>query len=321
MQIETIKIYDTLDLSERRLPLMRVQGKAEGATLWLVANAHGNEVIGIEVIHRVMAILRQTPLDCGTVYAMPMLNPMANELMWRNTPQDNDNLNRRYPGNAHGGFTERLAHTIYQTILSKGADVVLDLHTMGLTRTLPFIILDRPTDPALKQPLETLADIFGITVVYDYSAEEYAALQLDGSLSGTLLNVSNILSMTVELGPKDILIEEFVEAGVQGVLNVMSHLKMLKATPKAHASQIKSAYPMRRDASIRATKTGIIDFLVRPGDAIEAGQPLVRIKNIIGEEVERIQAAQDGYILALLEKAVAFPGFQLIQFALKEGDI
>lgn len=321
MRVETIKIYDTLDLSERRLPLMTVQGSAPGPILWLVATAHGNELVGIEVIHRVLDALKMSGLQRGTLYAMPLLNPMANELNQRFVPTDGENLNRRYPGRPDGGFTDRLAHTIYHTILERGADVVLDLHTMGLSRTLPFVILDRPVNPQLKEPLESLAEAFGLTTVYDFSPADYAALQMDGSLSGTLLNLSGILSYTVELGPGSIILPEFVQAGVRGVLNVMGYLDMLPIVPQAQPQCITCPYPLRRDFNISAHQTGLIDYLVSPGDSFTAGQPLARIKNIIGEEIEWIPAPQDGFVLALAERAVSFPGISLMTIALKEDAV
>lgn len=321
MHVETIKLYDTLDLSERRLPLITVQGSDPGPILWLVATAHGNELVGIEVIHRVLDTLKTTGLQRGTLYAMPLLNPMANELNQRVVPADGENLNRRYPGRPNGGFTDRLAHTIYQTILERGADVVLDLHTMGLSRTLPFVILDRPVNPQLKEPLEALAEVFGLTTVYDFSPADYAALQLDGSLSGTMLNLSGILSYTVELGPGSIILPDFVQAGVRGVLNIMGYLEMLPVLPETQPAAITCSYPLRRDFSVFAHHTGLIDYLVSPGDAFTTGQPLARIKNIVGEEIERIPAPQDGFVLALAERAISFPGISLMTIALKEDAV
>lgn len=318
MNVETLKLYNTLDLSERQLPLITVKGQAEGAKIWLVATAHGNELTGIEVIHRVLAILKNLPLQRGTLYAMPLLNPMANELLQRNTPQDNENLNRAYPGSPTGSFTDRLAHTIYQAILERGADAVLDLHTMAVSRTLPFVILDRPHDPTRQAPLEALADIFGLTVVYDYPLAEYAAQNLDGCLSGTLLNRDNILSYTVEIGPANILQPTFVEAGVQGVLNILNHFDMLPHEHQYHPTRQTRPYRLRRDSSLRATHTGILEYLVQPGDSFAAGQPLVRIKNILGETVSMVSAPQEGFVLTLSERAIAFPGIQLMQLAIKE---
>jgi hypothetical protein len=320
MHVETIKIYNTLDLSERLLPLITVQGKNPGPSLWLVATAHGNELVGIEVIHRVLDKLKATGLERGTLYAMPLLNPMANELNQRFVPTDGENLNRRFPGKPDGGFTDRLAHTIYQTILERGADVVLDLHTMGLSRTIPFIILDRPEDPTMKEPLEALAEAFGITTVYDFSPTDYVAQQLDGSLSGTMLNVARILSYTVELGPGSIILPDFVEAGTRGVLNVLGYLDMLPLEAEAQR-RINHHLPLRRDFGIYANQTGIVEYLVVPGEAFSRGQALARIKNIVGEALEVIPAPHDGFVLGLAERAVSFPGISLMTIAVKEDAV
>ncbi len=323
MHVEYIGLLDTIDLSERRVPVLTLHGPEAGPVLWLTASCHGDEVTGVEVIHRVFEWLQAGNLARGTVYAMPVMNPMGSELVQHRVPLDNENLNRWYPGSSEGSITERIAHRIYHRIVQTRPDLVIDIHTMHTDLSLPFIILDRFTDDdheEIVNRLESVTAAFGVTTVYDFDMEEYQKLYLHRSLPGALLNHAHILAFTVELGPPRIVMERFVEAGVQGVLNSMGWLGMIERAPDAwrDAHEIRAGYALRRDHEIRANTTGMMKYLVAAGDYVRAGQPVARVKNLIGLPVETVVAPCDGYVLYLGNRVMVIPGTEIMALAVAD---
>jgi predicted deacylase len=326
MKVEYIRLMDTIDLADRRVPVLTLEGSAPGPTLWLTASCHGDEVTGIEVIHRIMEWLQAGNLRRGTVHAMPVMNPIGSELVFHRVPLDGENLNRWYPGDPDGSFTERTAYSIYTRIVETHPDLVIDIHTMHTDLSLPFIILDRFTDeddpqhPQIVARLEETASAFGVTIVYDFEMDVYRKFHLDQSLTGALLNHAHILSYTVELGPPRIVMESFVKAGVQGVLNSLAFLDMINRpeNPWRDPRRIHTGQPLRRDYEIRVNSTGIMKYLVAAGNHVHAGQPVAQVRNLIGLPVETVRAPRTGYVLYLGNRVVVVPGTEIMALAIPD---
>ena len=329
--VEYIDLFEAADMAQRRLAVITVDSGQEGPTIWLAAGCHGDEVTSVAVIHRVLEILQERPLVRGKLHAIPLMNAAGGELIQRNVPIDNENLNRVYPGDPHGGFTERVADKIFSRIASTSPDLVLDLHTTD-TRSLPHVILDRFTDrevhPGIEERLMQAAQAFGITVVYDFPMKEYVEQKLNRSLPGALLNHSKLLAYTVELGPTRFVSDPFLQVGVRGVFKMLDYLDMLKENEELPALPVDEAgalgpvlastTPLRRDRDVQANSTGIVQFLVRPGEAIKEGQTLALVKNVLGDVVETMVAERDGYVLQLADRAVVLPGIPALTLAIPD---
>ncbi len=66
----------------------------------------------------------------GFIRVAPMTNPLAMQADTRNAPVDQLDLNRAFPGDANGSYTERLAHILAEAAL-ENIDYVIDLHGGG----------------------------------------------------------------------------------------------------------------------------------------------------------------------------------------------
>ncbi len=66
----------------------------------------------------------------GFIRVVPMTNPLAMQVDKRNAPVDQLDMNRVFPGNARGSYSERAAHVLATEGL-QGIDYVIDLHGGG----------------------------------------------------------------------------------------------------------------------------------------------------------------------------------------------
>ena len=65
-------------------------------------------------------------------------------------PEDNDNLNRLFPGKPDGTWGERFAHRLLTEVITK-CDNAIDLHAGDLIEDLvPFVIYRETEDGALN---------------------------------------------------------------------------------------------------------------------------------------------------------------------------
>lgn len=142
------------------VPYVDVVGTAgAGPHLTVVAGIHGTEYTSIAAARAWAATLRPDQL-CGHVTVVPVVNLPA---FWARSPfvvpLDKKNLNRSFPGDAHGTAAERIAHAVTDRFIA-GSDYLLDLHAGDLPAALePFVLYDE--SPVAGQARE-LAHAYGL---------------------------------------------------------------------------------------------------------------------------------------------------------------
>lgn len=112
------------------IPVVVVRGASDGPVLWMHGCVHGNEYCGTFSIHTFLNTLAPDEVK-GAVVALPILNLTAFRSLRRISPFEgfnNGDMNRCFPGNPGGGFTEQVAAAIY-TPLKAHATHLVDFHT------------------------------------------------------------------------------------------------------------------------------------------------------------------------------------------------
>ncbi|MFN3210625.1 MAG: succinylglutamate desuccinylase/aspartoacylase family protein, partial [Roseovarius sp.] len=135
-----------------------IHGRRPGPVLFVSAAIHGDEVIGVEIVRR---LLRAAPLKgmAGTLLAVPIVNGFGFHNHSRYLPDRRD-LNRCFPGGAEGSMASRLAHIFMEEVVRR-SDVGIDLHSAAIHRTnLPQIRLT----PGNAR-LQALGEAFGAPVM------------------------------------------------------------------------------------------------------------------------------------------------------------
>ena len=140
------------------LPVHVVHGRRSGPTLFVSAAIHGDEIIGVEIIRRLLltAAIRRIR---GTLLAIPIVNAYGFVGHTRYLPDRRD-LNRSFPGSPTGSMASQLAHVFMTEIVAR-SNYGIDLHSAAIHRAnLPQIRADL-TDPAIRD----LAIHFGVGIV------------------------------------------------------------------------------------------------------------------------------------------------------------
>src|SRR4051794_31340230 len=147
----------------------------------------------------------------GTVVGVPVVS--MDSFTQRSpfvVPADGKNLNRSFPGDPDGGYTDRLAHDIFTTLIEP-ADAVLDLHGGDLVEALePFALYHDDT-------ARELALAFGLPYVVDSQGS------LEGTTSGAAA-AAGTLGVIAEAGGIGQLEEEAVALLANGARNALKHL-------------------------------------------------------------------------------------------------
>ncbi len=261
------------------LPIEVLHGVEDGPTIWLSGAIHGDEIVGVEIIRKVLAVLDPTQL-AGTILAMPVVNVFGFVNESRYLPDRRD-LNRSFPGSKTGSLAARLARMFVDQIVAH-CSFGLDFHAGSNDRTnLPQLRgnLDDPETLAL-------ATAFGAEVMIH-------ARPAAGTLrAATLRRGKRVLLF--EGGEPRRFSAEAVEAGVPGALRVLHALGMIDQAP---TSPMGASLLSRKSRWVRASRGGIFRLGVALGQHVERGDPVGVIADPIGAVGTPIRARNGGVVI------------------------
>lgn len=314
-----LRILTGSDLSKRRLPLMMVDSEVPGPVVWVTGCVHGDEVGGIVVIQELFKLLKKSPLLCGSVYSFPMMNPIGFETVSRHIGISKEDLNRSFPGNPQGSIAERMANTIFSTIIETKPDLVIDLHNDWI-KSIPYALIDpypgRNNRNAYFRTLQ-FAKNCGFVVINEKEDDNDIDI-LTKTISGSLLH-HNIPAITLELGEAYVVNETNVSDGLTAILNILTYLNMISPQER------KMSYQLHPDIAGKildyshkpaASTSGIIRFLVKPGQIINKGYKIAKIYNVYGKLVETVCSRFKGVVLGHSDSSVAMPGGHVAAFGI-----
>ena len=291
-KITEIRHYVTAAGSEITIPVATVAGNHEGPTLVVTAGIHGCEYPGIVSAIKLFKELSPDDLH-GTVKIIPVCSMAAFEARSMFVaPEDKVNLNRVFPGDAEGGYSEALAAHIFDEI--KGADYHVDLHGGDMVEMLePFSIChDGPTE-AIRARSFDIARAYGLpNVVFSKTAGHWPD---SGTTYANVCEKLGIPSAIVEVGGMGVLDDESVEKHLFGLKNVLRRFGLLAGGADAVAEP--SVYDDM--VWLYTQNKGLYYRLVTVGDVVQKGQTMGSVEDIFGRHLEEVTSPADGKVLFL----------------------
>ncbi|ETX30508.1 succinylglutamate desuccinylase/aspartoacylase family protein [Roseivivax isoporae] len=275
-----------------------VHGRRPGPVMFVSAAIHGDEVIGVEIVRR---LLRAAPLDrlAGTLIAVPIVNAFGFLNQSRYMPDRRD-LNRSFPGHAQGSLAGRLADLFLTEIVAR-CDIGIDLHSAAVGRTnLPQIRLT-PGNARLR----ALGAAFGAPVTLMSKVRE-------GSLREAA-EAAGVDLLLYEAGEGLRFDEVAARAGVAGILRVMQAAEMIGArgVPRARGASVHC----ERSTWVRAPSGGLLRTLKASGDYVTEGTVLGLVSDPFGDVEAEVRAPASGIIVGRTNLPVVNEGDALFHVA------
>ena len=281
------------------LPVRVVHGREPGPTVWVSAAIHGDEVVGVEVIRRVLTTLSPKEF-CGTLVAVPVVNVLGFMAGDRYLPDRRD-LNRSFPGSARGSLASRIAHLFMTEVVAK-CEVGIDLHTAADRRvTLPQVRADLD-----DRRTRELAEAFAAPVML------HARLR-DGSLRQAARDVGAKV-LLYEAGEARRFDEAAIVPGVAGIHRVLAALGMVEDSE----GPVEPSVETRSSGWVRARSTGILHLETDLGARVEAGQRIGGLSDTFGRRVRLVHADRDGIVIGLTRAPIVNAGDALVHIATAE---
>ena len=275
-----------------------IHGRYDGPTLFVSAAIHGDEIIGVEIIRR---LLRTASLKRmrGTLICVPIVNIFGFITHNRYLPDRRD-LNRSFPGSEHGSLAGQLAHMFTKEIIAR-CDWGIDLHSASNHRTnLPQIRLS-PSKPET----EALALAFGAPVILRSKLR-------DGSLRKVAKD-HGVDVLLFEAG-EALRIDEYpVRVGVKGILKVMNHLGMLTGRARMDGGT-KSVFA-KSSYWVRSPEAGILRSNKEAGAAVAEDEVIGIVSDPLGERDFEVRCGAPGIVIGKANLPVVNEGDALFHIA------
>lgn len=293
VQIPVVTLYTNTPVN---LPVRVVHGREPGPTVFVSAALHGDEIIGVEIIRRLLLLPALKKLR-GTLLAVPIVNTLAFLHQSRYLPDRRD-LNRSFPGSETGSLAARLAHLFLKEVVGR-CDYGIDLHTGALNRpNLPQIRADVSNPEVLR-----LAKSFGAPLLLNSTPTR-----------GTLREYTTKKGIPVLLYESSEALrfdEMCIRIGVRGVMNVLRELDML---PGDHAQPPQPVFASS-STWVRASASGILRAQVALGDEVRKGQLLAVIGDPLAEKEIEVASTADGVIIGRVSLPLVHEGDAIFHIA------
>ena len=278
-------------LEKYQWPYIAIRGAAEGPTVLITGGVHAAEYTGVEAAIRLGRTI--TPGDVrGTILILPLLNrPGFYERSIYVNPEDNDNLNRLFPGKPDGTWGERFAHRLLTEIVTR-CDNAIDLHAGDLIEELtPFVIYRESGDAALDTRITQMANAYGAP----WAVKNAPTGERPGSLFAVAC-LNGVASMLAESGGRGLLIEADVARHVRGVTNILKTIGALEGRP----DPVPETTILKSFDWLRSPVEGIFHPAVRIEQRVTKGEPVGELIDLVGEPLAEVHAPSTGIVLFIV---------------------
>jgi len=206
------------------MPVAVIHGARPGPVLAVAAGAHGSEYASVLAVERLIDAVNPAEVS-GTLLLLPLINvPSFETITPHVNPTDNKNMNRFYPGDPNGTQTDRASFVITKEVIDR-CDHLIDLHGGDLDENLrPYSYWTVTGNQKQDERSRAMVLAFGldhIIVSTDRPKDPNASRYLENTAT-----TRGKPSFTAEAGRSGPVNEADVTVLVNGVLNVMGHLKM-----------------------------------------------------------------------------------------------
>nr|VFJ57589.1 MAG: hypothetical protein BECKDK2373C_GA0170839_106026 [Candidatus Kentron sp. DK]VFJ58217.1 MAG: hypothetical protein BECKDK2373B_GA0170837_10725 [Candidatus Kentron sp. DK] len=280
------------------MPVRVIHGRKPGPVLFVSAAVHGDEIIGVEIIRRLLRASAIRRLK-GTLLCVPVVNTFGFINHQRYLPDRRD-LNRSFPGAQNGSLAGQLAYLFRQEIVAR-SDFGIDLHSAARHRVNLPQIRFFPSKPELGE----MALAFGAPVIME------APLRA-GSLRQTATD-QGVGVLLYEAG-EALRFDEFaVRVGVKGILNVLKHLEMIggrQINPPRVAPVLASG-----SRWVRSPVGGMFRARKSIGERAIKDEILGYVSDPFGDSHEEVPSANSGIIIGRSNLPIVNPGDPLFHLA------
>lgn len=279
-------IIDTVKDGKLEIPYFDIKGERPGPKLTVLSGVHGCEYTSIAAVREFVRDLDPSQVS-GRIVAVPVVNVPG---FWARSafvvPVDGKNLNRSFPGDPQGTFTDVLAHNIFTEFIV-GADYVVDLHAGDLPEALePFSMYE---GSAVESVSRGMAVAYGAGHIVRQDA---AARTVAGTSCAAAADIG-IPGIIGESGQNGLLDRAAIDIHLAGLRNVARSIGVLDGDPWP----VRDCQEHQGWCWLRTEHAGWWAPVVQTGSTVESGELLGTISDVWGGVREEVRAPEAGTVI------------------------
>jgi len=265
------------------LPVIVINGAKAGPTLALISGVHGTEYASTVALAQLAARVDPSELS-GTLIVLPLLNVASYlQKVVHVNPVDQKRVGG-YPGKADGTQSERIAYAVYNQVIQK-CDHLIDYHGGDLDENLhPYSYWTNTGKPDLDRMSREMVFAFGVKTII--------IKQPSRGLDSTALGLGKA-SITVEAGRAGTTETADVAVLIDGTLNVMRYLKMLRGPV---TKSFDRPLWISKLTIVKSEYEGIFYPSVVPEGYVHQGMSVGYITDYFGNKIANVTAPATGVI-------------------------
>ncbi len=284
--------------NERALPLVVINGSADGPILWLNGGTHGDEAEGAISIFKLVDVIDPKTLS-GAIVGCPAMNPEAFITGSRGNPADGFtyDMNRIYPGDPNGYPTARVAAAHFAA-MEPVCDLQINIHSGGDHSYLSSVMFAADT-PQCRELGAAMGPVWSMIMTSPSG----------GGNPSSQLAARGKAAISIELGGLcRTLTDDFHAVGdalCEAYLNVLRHYQMLEGK-----AEYCDRWNLGHQETVLAPETGVwvgergLEFL----SPMREGESLGTLYSLHGEVLASIKTPCDGMVAGIRSRPQVMEG-------------
>ena len=304
--------YQINGVENIQFPFYSIKGKKKGPLVFITAGIHGCEYAGIHASTRLYKELN--PIEIiGQINIIPVVNmPAFRNKTISNCPIDNKDLNKLFPGNPNGSYSDQLVFRLYNDFI-KGSDYYLDLHGGDVfEKSAPLSIVHKSGNKKIDQKSEELAKSYGLESIVFSKSNGFSS---DKGCAYSYVSEQGIPSIQTELGGNGQAEDGCIFGHLKGLYNVLKYTGCLKTK----SINVKNdTFCFKDSFNVYSMHEGIFQYNCDVGDFVNKGDILGSIDDYSGNTIELIKAPCNGKIITLATTSAVKNKSKLFKIATNE---
>jgi predicted deacylase len=282
------------------IPVTVIKGNEPGKRFLINSGVHGNELNPILTTYKLKEKLNPKDIK-GTVtivHGMNVPGLLNNNrgYTFGGTSENTSDLNRQMNAGKTTNSDQKYSTLVWNNLLSKNADKVIDLHTSGRGSQFPLFVYADFRNPDIKK----MAELTGADIVKMDNGE-------NGSVETSFVQMG-VPSITFELGSSETQEALIVERATNGVINNLIYWDNL--TGKEVDPKTKTFYG-NSWSRVRAEKGGFVENKVKVMDQVKKDDVLFIQYDSFGNVVKEYKSPNDGVVASVKDYPYSEPGDSL----------
>lgn len=292
------------------VPVIVIRGHKEGPALGLIAAIHGNELNGINIIHKCLEQVDPGALK-GTLIAVPGINAISITQDRRHFIDEED-LNRNFPGKATGNRSQQYTYRIMEGIVPY-MDYVIDMHTASFGRVNSFYVRADMADDTLA----AMAELQGADIILHSEKPSAGEASASETLRGAAAQQGKY-AITVEYGDPQVYQPDMINRGIEGIVRTMEWLGMKAGGNKGR--RYKKAVHCKNSYWIYMKEGGFLEVTVEVGEKVKKGQKIALVRDGFGTIQEAYVAPEAGIVIGKSTNPANMSGGRIIHLGIVQEE-